>query len=110
MLGLPKTIRKHDFIFIVVDRFSKMAHFLPCNKTSDASKIAQIYFDGIIKLHDLPKTIVSDRDVKFMHYFWRTLWQKMETKLKFSTAFHLQTDSQTEVVKQEPRKSFAMSS
>jgi len=69
MLGLPKTIRKHNSIFVVVDRFLKMAHFLPCNKTSDASKIAQIYFDGIVKLHVLPKIIMSDTDVKFMSYF-----------------------------------------
>ena len=88
MLELSKTIRKHDSIFVVVDRFSKMTHFLPCNKTSDASKIAQIYFDGVVKLHSLPKIIVSDRDVKFMSFFWKTLWHKMRTKLKFFTAFH----------------------
>ena len=69
MLGLPKIIRKHDFIFVVVDRFSKIAHFLPCSKTFDASKIVQINFDGVVKLHGLPKTIVSDKDVKFMSYF-----------------------------------------
>ena len=68
VLGFPKTIKKYDSIFVVVDRFSKIAH-LPCNKTSDVSKIAQIYFDEIVKLHDLPKIIVSDRDVKFMSYF-----------------------------------------
>ena len=82
MLGLSKTIRKHDSIFVVVDRFSKMVHFLSCSKTSD-----QIYFDGVVKLHDLPKIIVSDRDVKFMSYFWKTLWHKLGLSSNFSLLF-----------------------
>ena len=73
VLGLFKTIRKHDSVFVIIDCFLKMAHFLPCNKTCDAFKIAQIYLDEVIKLHGLPKTIISDRDVKFMSYFWNTL-------------------------------------
>ena len=68
-----------------------MAYFLPCFKTSNTSKIAKLYFDEIDKLYGLPKTIVSDRDVCFMSYFWKTLWHLVGTKLKFSMAFHPQT-------------------
>ena len=98
ILDLPYILRKFDSILEVADRFSKMVHFLPCSKTYDASKVAKIFFDEIVKLYGLPKTIVSDRDVKFMSYFWKTLWHMIGTKLKFSTAYHPQTDGQTEVV------------
>ena len=57
MLGLPKTLRKHDSV-LVVDRFFKMTNFLPCSRPADASRVAKIFFDGVVKLHGLPKTIV----------------------------------------------------
>ena len=72
VLDLHKTLKKHNSVQVIVVRFSKMFHFLPCSRTSDASRVAKIFFDGLVKVHGLPKTIVSDKNVKFTIIFERT--------------------------------------
>ena len=96
VVGLPKTQKKNDSIWVIVDRLTKSAHFLPVRSTYNVEKLTEIYIAEIVRLHGIPSSIVSDRDPKFTSHFWRELQEAMGTKLKLSSAYHPQTDGQTE--------------
>ena len=94
--GLPKTQRGHDAIWVIVDRLTKSAHFIATNNTYSLERYARLFVDEIVRLHGAPVSIVSDRDPRFTSRFWPKLQDAMGTKLHFSTAFHPQTDGQSE--------------
>lgn len=93
---LPKSRSGFDAIFVVVDKLTKMVHFIPTTTNVNAPQLAHIFFKEVVRLHGLPSSIVSDRDARFTSKFWRALWQQFGTKLAMSTSFHPQTDGQTE--------------
>jgi hypothetical protein len=86
----------HNAILVVVDRFSKMSHFIPCSDTITAKELSSLFLQNIFRLHGLPKYIVSDRGPGFTSKFWKELLKQLNVKSNLSTAFHPQTDGQTE--------------
>ena len=96
MTGLPRTQRQHDDIWVIVNRLTKSAHFLPVNVEDSLEKLDQLYVDEIVRLHGVPVSIVLDRDPRFTSRFSPSLQTALRTRLHFSTAFHPQTDGQSE--------------
>jgi hypothetical protein len=86
--GLPMTFRHHDAIWVVVCRFSKMAIFVPCTKTTTAAQTVDLFFTHVWTHFGLPSNIISDRDAHFLSTFWKTLWSLLGCHLKYSTSFH----------------------
>ena len=93
--GLPRTQRQHDAIWVIVDRLTKSAHFLPVNVEDSLEKLAKLYVDEIMRLHGVPVSIVSDQDPRFTSRFWPSLQTALGTRLHFNTTFHPQTDGQS---------------
>lgn len=93
---LPRTPKGYDAIWVIVDRFTKSAHFLPIKETYPLEKLARLYIDEIVTRHSVPLSIVSDRDSRFTSSFWRSLQRELGTQLKLSTVYHPQTDGQSE--------------
>jgi len=94
--GLPRTQRGHDSIWVIVDRLTKSAHFLPVETTYKTSQYAELFISEIVKLHGVPVSIVSDRDPIFTSHFWKAFQKALGTRLKLSTSYHPQTDGQSE--------------
>ncbi|MCO5585579.1 hypothetical protein L7F22_039514 [Adiantum nelumboides] len=99
VIGLP-TIAGYDSIYVVVDMLTKVAHLMPVKTTYTASDISRVFIKEIFRLHGLSKRIVNDRDAKFTSKFWTSFFQAIGTQLCFNTAYHPQTDGQTQKVNQ----------
>ena len=98
--GLPRTHSGYDSIWVVVDRLTKVAHFMPVKTTYTSAKLAKIYMTRIVCLHGVPRSIVLDRGTQFTSKFWKQLHETLGTRLEFSTAFiHRQMDRPRESIR-----------
>ena len=100
MHGFQSVSGGYDSIFVVVDKLTKVAHLIPVKKTFSTSYVAKVFVKEVVRLHGFPRRIISDRDSKFTSKFWKALFDSVETELSMSTAFHPESDGQTERVNQ----------
>jgi transposase InsO family protein len=99
-MGLPRTLSGHDSIWVIVDRLTKVAHFILVKTTYSGSQLAKLYMSRMVYLHGVPKKIVSDRGTQFTSMFGERLHETLDTQLRFSPAYHPQIDGQIERVNQ----------
>jgi len=90
--GFPRTVRHHDSIMVMIDMLSKVAHFIVAKTTYSTSEVAKVFIREIVRLHGVPKKIVSNRDAKFSSKFSKELFVGLGTKLTFITTYHPQID------------------
>jgi hypothetical protein len=96
IVGLSRTQAGYDSIWVIVDRLTKVSHFIPIKTMYSRAKLVKLYMSRIVCLHGVPKKIVSDRGSQFTSKFWEMLHGSMDSKLNFSSAYHPQTDGQIE--------------
>jgi transposase InsO family protein len=96
IVGLPLTVRRHNSIFVVVNTLTKSVHFIHVCTTYQAPNIARVFISEVVRLHGVPKRIISDRGSVFTGQFWTSFQEALGTQLNFSTAYHPKTDWQTE--------------
>ena len=98
--SMPLDKHGFDTVFVIIDRLSKQAISIPCHKTVTAEDMAQMFISHVYRYFGMPQTIVSDRGPQFVSQFWKEFCRILGTKVKLSTAFHPQTDGQTEIMNQ----------
>jgi len=96
VVGLPRTQRQHDSIWVIIDKMTKSTHFIPVKVSFSAKDYAKLYINEIVKLHGVPLSIIPNRGNQFTSHFWKAFQKGLGTNVKFSTAFHPQTDGQAE--------------
>jgi transposase InsO family protein len=94
--GLPRILDGYESIWVIIGRLTKVAHFILVKTNCTRAKLVELYISRIVCLHGVPKKIVSNRGSQFTSQFWQKLHEYMDTKLNFSSVYHLQTNSQTE--------------
>jgi hypothetical protein len=100
IMGSPRTQSGYDYIWVIVDQLTKVGHFIPVKTTYSRLQVAEFYMSRIVYLHGVLKKIVSDRGTQFTSKFWGRLHETLDTKLRFSSAYHPETDGQTGRVNQ----------
>jgi hypothetical protein len=96
--GFSRTSKGYDSIWVIVDRLTKVAHFIPVKTTYKVSQLAELYMAQIVSLHGVPKKIILDRGLHFTSRFWKSFHDEMDTKLEFSSAYHPQTERTNQVL------------
>jgi hypothetical protein len=100
IMGLPRTQSGYDSIWVIVDRLTKVAHFIPVKSTYSGPQLADLYMLRIVYLYGVSKKILTNRETQFTSKFWERLHETLDTQLRFSSLYHPQTDGQTERVNQ----------